>query len=220
MSIYEKLARIQKKLMNMEIPKSGRNNFQKYNYYELEDLLPPIFEACFEEELTLIFNFTEDAAVLHLKSWKANPEVNTIDEIRVRAPFPDLAANKGRDNIQTEGAYITYLKRYLLINLFLIMENDVVDSNVVGKCECKENKTAAKSKAPAKTKAKDKKVTIPRFVKNASRLCKKTYGNITEDGIIEKLAELRSKGLIDSKEHSHLEDYAKANFDDIVRELA
>ena len=48
MNVYAKLARIQKRLMGMEIPKSGRNKFQKYNYYELEDLLPPIFEACFE----------------------------------------------------------------------------------------------------------------------------------------------------------------------------
>ena len=228
MSIYKKLARIQRKLMGVEIPKSGRNKFQKYNYYELEDLLPPIFEACFEERLTLMFNFTEDAAVLHLKSWDANTEVSALDEIRVRAPFPELAPNKGMSNIQAEGAYITYLKRYLLINLFLIMENDIVDSNKCG-CDCNDKPTAKKTAAKGKAKKTKPKtpvkkdtsgVDIPKAIRNAANLCKTHNLVLTKEGLVEQIEGLKEKGLISDDERKDLSAFAKKHGDYILGQLA
>ena len=49
--------------------------------------------------------------------------------VSTRVPMPEVRELNGGMNImQSEGAYITYLKRYLLTNMFLIMEKDVVDS--------------------------------------------------------------------------------------------
>lgn len=123
MSIYEKLARIQEEVMNTSFSKSGENKFQKYDYFELEDLLQKIIPLTIKYETTIMFSFTEHG-VLKLKDW--NPEKG---EVSIRVPFPELEANRGINKIQSTGAYITYLKRYLLMNMFLIMENDIVDSN-------------------------------------------------------------------------------------------
>ena len=124
MSNYEKLARIQEEVMNTSSSKSGENKFKKYDYFELEDLLQKIIPLTIKYETTIMFSFTEHG-VLKLKDW--NPEKG---EVSIRVPFPELEAiNRGTNKIQSTGAYITYLKRYLLMNMFLIMEKDIVDSN-------------------------------------------------------------------------------------------
>lgn len=233
MSIYKKLARVQMELMDMEIPKSGWNNFRKYHYYELDDLLPRIFKACFKEQITVYFTFNNDEGVLHLKSWEKEGQVGTRDELSVRVPFPELNKGNNNDVIQDIGKSITYLKRYLLMNTFLITEYDKIDSS--GECECEcdcKEKTSAKSKnAPVKKGAKkgssaknktddDATDGIPPSVRAAGNLCKLKYREITEEGIIENLAELRTKGKIDKKKEESLVAYAKTHFDDIVKELA
>lgn len=139
MSIYEKLARIQEEVMNTSFSKSGENKFQKYDYFELEDLLQKIIPLTIKYETTLMFSFTEHG-VLKLKDW--NPEKG---EVSIRVPFPELEAiNRGTNKIQSTGAYITYLKRYLLMNMFLIMEKDIVDSNTNNAGVKKETNTSKK----------------------------------------------------------------------------
>ena len=139
MSIYEKLARIQEEVMNTSFSKSGENKFQKYDYFELEDLLQKIIPLTIKYETTIMFSFTEHG-VLKLKDW--NPEKG---EVSIRVPFPELEAiNRGTDKIQSTGAYITYLKRYLLMNMFLIMEKDIVDSNTNNAGVKKETNTSKK----------------------------------------------------------------------------
>lgn len=139
MSIYEKLARIQEEVMNTSFSKSGENKFQKYDYFELEDLLQKIIPLTIKYETTIMFSFTE-RGVLKLKDW--NPEKG---EVSIRVPFPELEAiNRGTNKIQSTGAYITYLKRYLLMNMFLIMEKDIVDSNTNNAGVKKETNTSKK----------------------------------------------------------------------------
>ncbi|WP_400217772.1 ERF family protein [Methanobrevibacter smithii] len=139
MSIYEKLARIQEEVMNTSFSKSGENKFQKYDYFELEDLLQKIIPLTIKYETTIMFSFTEHG-VLKLKDW--NPEKG---EVSIRVPFPELEAiNRGTNKIQSTGAYITYLKRYLLMNMFLIMEKDIVDSNTNNAGVKKETNTSKK----------------------------------------------------------------------------
>lgn len=139
MSIYEKLARIQEEVLNTSFSKSGENKFQKYDYFELEDLLQKIIPLTIKYETTIMFSFTEHG-VLKLKDW--NPEKG---EVSIRVPFPELEAiNRGTNKIQSTGAYITYLKRYLLMNMFLIMEKDIVDSNTNNAGVKKETNTSKK----------------------------------------------------------------------------
>ena len=227
-SIYAKLARIQNELMNTKIPKTGVNKFQKFKYHELEDLVPPIFQACFKEEITFFFTFTHDEGVLHLKSWEKEGEVGTRDELTVRAPLPPISIESNNNQaIQDTGKYITYIKRYLLMNTFLIMEKEVADAEggVVGnksnnkpskKAAAKPKKTATKKEA---TKTFSPPTSIPKPIRDASHLCKKSYGNITENGIIEKLSELRAKGKLTPKMAKHWADYTRDNSQDIVKEL-
>lgn len=123
MCVLKKLAQIQLELMGTKIPKSGFNKFNKNRYHELEDLLPPITKKCFDHELILLFDFTSEAAVLKVTNWN-----DATDYVAFHVPFPALENMNGGMNImQSEGSYITYLKRYLLVDAFLIMEKDVAE---------------------------------------------------------------------------------------------
>lgn len=129
MSIYQKLANIQCALLKKDIPKSGYNKHKGFKYHELEDLIPPIFEECMKEELTLVFTFVENAAVLKIRDW------NGKDEISVRVTMPELVIpdkNPNNQLIQAVGANVTYMKRYLLVNTFLIIEKEVIDASNTG----------------------------------------------------------------------------------------
>lgn len=122
--IHQKIARIQKNLMAMKLPKSGENKFANFKYYELEDILPAIFKECYNQELFLEFSFSLDEAQLKVRNWN-EPGESVITSV----PMPEIVPlNRGMNIMQFEGSYITYLKRYLLTNLFLIMEKDVVDA--------------------------------------------------------------------------------------------
>ncbi len=212
MSIYKKLARVQMELMDMEIPKSGWNNFRKYHYYELDDLLPRIFKACFKEQITVYFTFNNDEGVLHLKSWEKEGQVGTRDELSVRVPFPELNKGNNNDVIQDIGKSITYLKRYLLMNTFLITEYDEIDSS--GECECEcvcKEKTSAKSKnAPVKKGAKDKvkfkSVEKPEKLKNAINLAKNN-GGVTADNVCYQADMLLKKGVVSKDQSEAIKTY-------------
>lgn len=109
--------------MSMDIPKSGYNKFAGFQYHELEDLLPPITQQCFDQELILHFDFTEKEAILKVMNWN-----DANDYIAYTVPMPPITAmNKKMNIMQSEGSYITYLKKYLLVNAFLIMEKSTVE---------------------------------------------------------------------------------------------
>ena len=139
MTIYQKIAGIQKNLLHKELPKSGYNKFGKFKYYELEDILPAIFSECYEQELFIEFSFTNELAQLKIRNWN-EPGESVITSV----PMPGIVAlNKGMNVMQSEGSYITYLKRYLLVNLFLIVEKDVVDSENVNGSSARTEKVEA-----------------------------------------------------------------------------
>lgn len=127
MTIYQKIAGIQKNILQKELPKSGYNKFGNFRYHELEDILPTIFRECYNQELFIEFSFTNELAQLKIRNWN-EPGESVITSV----PMPEIVPlNRGMNIMQSEGSYITYLKRYLLINMFLIVEKDVVDSDNV-----------------------------------------------------------------------------------------
>lgn len=121
MTIYEKLARMQNEMHDTGFEKTGDNKFIKNKYFTLDDLLSQVIPLTIKYETTLIFSFTEHG-VLKLKDW--DPEKG---EISIRVPFPELKNSNSNKLIQDIGSAITYLKRYLLMQMFLSMEKDEIE---------------------------------------------------------------------------------------------
>lgn len=219
MSIYSKLAEIQKALMGMKIPKTGKNNFSKYDYYELEDILPLIFKECYKQHTTLLFTIQSSEAVLYLKDWEVNTDYGCHDEIRVSVPLPPIEQlNKGMNKVQSEGAIITYLKRYLLVNTFLIMEEDLVDKDKTPAINVKSTSKLNPVEAKKETKKEevDNSFTVPRYIKNAYNLCKKHNKEVNKQLISAELGGLRAKGLISHIEEEEYNKILASHYNEII----
>lgn len=176
--IHQKIARIQKNLMGMKLPKSGENKFANFKYYELEDILPAIFKECYNQELFLEFSFSLDEAQLKVRNWN-EPGESVITSV----PMPEIVPlNRGMNIMQSEGSYITYLKRYLLTNLFLIMEKDVVDA-IPQNNSVSESVVASDpvQKVREYIHSKDKTIEITPLMVNQNRMKMVKSGDLTKE---------------------------------------
>ena len=139
-----KLAKARNMLKNSGMKKSGKNNFQNFEYFELADMLPPI-DAIFEELLLgADFEMTPTESILTIMDLETGYElIKTMDIPKVE-PFKIKNGNKiplpPEEVIKTKGKLQTYSERYLWIRTMHISEADPIDLES-GK---KENKTSRK----------------------------------------------------------------------------
>jgi len=121
-NIYQKLQTVRCELQAMNLKKSGQNKFAGYSYYELADFIPAINVLMKKHGLTSVLQYQELRATLTI--------VNSDDPtqgIVFESPMAKVEL-KGCTAIQCLGAGQTYLRRYLFIAAFEIVETDSVDA--------------------------------------------------------------------------------------------
>lgn len=120
MSVYKKLQQARLTLQNTKLKKTGKNDYSKYDYFELGDFLPQIQKICNDVGLCGVLSFTHETAYLTLH------ETEGDGFITFTSPMSS-AALKGCHDVQNLGAVQTYLRRYLWTNAFEIVEHDALD---------------------------------------------------------------------------------------------
>jgi hypothetical protein len=132
-NIYTKLQKARCELQNKNIKKSGKNKFSGYTYYELGDILPVINQLAEQYKFIPVVSFG-DVAILEI----INAE-NPSEKITFLSPL-STANLKGCHEVQNLGAVQTYLRRYLYMNAFEIVEHDNLEP-VLNNDDDKKNKT-------------------------------------------------------------------------------
>lgn len=128
MNVYEKLQTCRVKLQGVEMKKSGKNTFAKYDYFELEDFLPHINKLFADHKLFSQVTFTSDMATLLIVNAEKSDEVITFTSPMASAQL------KGCHEIQNLGAVQSYQRRYLYTTALEIVEHDALEA-VTGKKE-------------------------------------------------------------------------------------
>jgi hypothetical protein len=121
MSVYKKLQKARIALQGQKLTKSGKNKFAGYDYFELGDFLPSIQTICNDIGLCGVVSFSNDMAYLQIN------DTEDGTSIMFTAPMSS-AALKGCHDVQNLGAVISYLRRYLWVNAFEIVEHDALDA--------------------------------------------------------------------------------------------
>ncbi len=124
MNIYEKMAIARCELKNKEMKKSERNPFAKFTYFELSDFIPYVLDILEKHKICSRFNMSQEEA--HLEFINAEKPEEKID---YTAPIAKIEM-KGCTAIQGIGAVITYMRRYLYMMAFEIVEADMLDAVV------------------------------------------------------------------------------------------
>jgi len=120
-SVYKKLQEARILLQNTKLNKSGKNKFAGYEYFELSDFLPAIQKICSDIGLCGVVSFNHEMAFLQIN------DVEDGTSIMFTSPMSS-AALKGCHDVQNLGAVISYLRRYLWVNAFEIVEHDSLDA--------------------------------------------------------------------------------------------
>lgn len=121
MNVYEKLVKARLLLQSKGLKQNGKNDYAKYSYFELCDILPVCNQIAEEVKAVCQVTFDKDLAILFFIDCE-KPE----DKIVFSCPMSS-ASLKGCHAVQNDGAVQTYLKRYLYQNCFEIAETDALD---------------------------------------------------------------------------------------------
>ena len=121
MTVYAKLQEARVKLQGRKLTKSGKNKFAGYDYFELGDFLPAVQEICNDVGLCGVISFTDGMAYLNIY------DTTSSDCIVFSSPMGSIEL-KGSHNIQNLGAVQTYLRRYMWMAAFEIVEHDALDA--------------------------------------------------------------------------------------------
>ena len=121
MTIFEKLNEARLRFQNAGIKKSGNNKY--FTYYELSDILPFINQIANELKFCCVVNFTSENATLDFVDLEGD------GKITFTSPMAEVKLSGGQP-CQNLGASQTYLKRYLYMNCFEIVESDILDKTM------------------------------------------------------------------------------------------
>ena len=135
-NLYKKIMQVQCNLFNQKFKKSGHNKYGNFDYFELEDILPVVVKECFKNDLIIEFAFFFFFSLLKIRDI-GDPGVIVTNRI----PFPAVEELPRMNIVQSLGSYLTYAKRYLLLNSFHICEDSYIDSDTFT-----ENKNEEKKK--------------------------------------------------------------------------
>jgi len=147
MNIHKKLQKARMTLQNTALKKSGHNKFAGYQYFELGDFLPQIQAICDSLGLCGTVSFTPEMAYLTIYDTDSTESNNFVT---FTSPMSS-AALKGCHDVQNLGAVQTYLRRYLWVNAFEIVEHDALEP-LTGKEEPAKKPEPVAKPAPVATK--------------------------------------------------------------------
>jgi len=124
LTLIQKFNQAKKRLTETELNKSGKNTFQKYEYFELGDFITDIIQLEHELNFANIISFpTIDGTTTALLTIADGTSDKTLS---FASPIAD-ASTKGASPIQAIGSMHTYMRRYLYVLAYEIAEHDAVD---------------------------------------------------------------------------------------------
>lgn len=133
LNLYDKIQMVKLGLSQAELKKSGENKFSGFTYYELGDFIPTIIALCADYGLFTHISFSNKEGILTITDTNKDHAVTTemgytlYDSIDYICPLKEVEL-KGANAIQSLGATQTYIRRYLYMNAFDIVEADAFDS--------------------------------------------------------------------------------------------
>ena len=148
-NLLEKLGKARVDFQAAKIRKTGQNKFVGFDYYELCDILPKINELSNQYRFFCSVYFDAEIATL---------KIIDIDDQQQFVTFTSPMAQcnlKGAHDIQNMGAVQTYMRRYLYLMAFEIVENDTFDGKM-GKKEGKNDTVPPKTEKPKTEQEKPK----------------------------------------------------------------
>lgn len=130
-----------------DIKKSGKNKYQHFNYFELQDIIPIKNEICTKFKIADYFIFDIEKQNARLEIYDLEQD-DQQDPVTFQILIPEPQEMNSTKRMQEIGALQTYSHRYLLLQFLDVTECDRIDATNTSKItgENKTNKKVQKSK--------------------------------------------------------------------------
>lgn len=216
-NIYQKIMTARLQFLESNITKSGKNEFQKFSYYELKDIVPTAIRLC--NDIGLYTEIDLGGTCVGYATLTVvnidNPEEKTFYRIKM----PETNNENMNKALQETGASETYLRRYLYLLFLDIAENDEVDAADNRKTAKKPAVTNAKKPASPKRPSPPKRTTQPMTANKKLTLSQKKQikeiderlvdlidSNLypTMKSLFEKLQSMEEEGTLTSDERESI----------------
>lgn len=135
--------------LNSGIKPSGRNNYQKYNYFELKDIEPTLLDVCEELQLSTRFVFSASSANLIIK------DEEDSSEVYYSLPLPEVKVDDAKKAMQEIKSIQTYAMRCLYIQAFEIVEVDTIEKGRIAEEKRKTTKQFQQKQQSQQNKPKN-----------------------------------------------------------------
>lgn len=127
-----KIEQVKKILNDAAIKKTGKNSFQNYSYYELEDINKPITDALISKGLASLFNFKNDTAYLQIIDSETGAWIQWHTELRKSDRWINNQKNSTKkgdvgEYMKANQALQTYARRTLYLQALEIAEPNVIE---------------------------------------------------------------------------------------------
>ena len=146
LNVYQKLMLAREEISQLGIKKTGTNDVQEYDYFELKDIVPIQLKVFKKYGLLEQFSMCSESTDVYLERnlTKTTPAHALASVINVDKPEevisfsaswgtvpPIISKKTGREvntDIQRKGAEQTYMRRYLKLMVLDLAEKDTVDT--------------------------------------------------------------------------------------------
>jgi len=145
MNIYEKINEVRKALLDRGITKDKSNSY--YSYIDLPQIESVITEECIKVGLITLVDFPAGKASMTAIDTEHISEHTQTSVVRIEVPCESsMVEIKGSQPIQRVGGMLTYMRRYLYMQMFAISEHDAVEGigNLSRETEAEQEKKSKK----------------------------------------------------------------------------
>lgn len=125
MNVYQKLNQARVNLQESDIKKTGKNKHLGFEYFELADFLQVINKINNEIGICTAFKTFDTKSELHVFNAEKPEEVIVFE-----SPVAHAKLQGNASAIQELGSQHTYMRRYLYLMAYEIIENDVQDARI------------------------------------------------------------------------------------------
>lgn len=122
MKAYLKINQAIEKIKDSDLKKTGRNDYSEYDYYTPAQVDKLVYEACKDLNIFIHFNMPRNEYGIYGELKIVDIESEDVALFTMASDIPSIKAT----NISQQlGGAMTYTKRYMLMNVF-----DIVDNNL------------------------------------------------------------------------------------------
>ena len=121
LNLRQKILEARIRFLESEVKKTGHNEYSKFDYFRLEDIVPTAERICKELGICVMFDSPVGLALMHVYDCESDEKFDISMEMK---DVKITATNE----MQAYGGAKTYARRYLWLDFFDIVEEDTFDA--------------------------------------------------------------------------------------------